>query len=384
MTDLVVISLEPWDEMWRRNQHVLARLLNADEDLRVLFVEPVADPLDALRRGKFPARGLGLRGVRDPRGLSGTAQDRLWLSQDTKILPRKIAPRWDEAWARKVVRQAHVLGMERPILWVNDPRGALVMADTGWPTLYDVTDDWVVAERPSPERRRTLTQEQQLLAGAEIVVVCSRELQQRKRGARGSLRLIGNAVDLEPYRSNPPRPEDLPPGVVVLYAGTVHPDRVDTALLEDLAQHLARREVSTTVVLLGPCLLENATRAKLEDVGILVLGRRPPELVPSYLLHADVLLVPHVLTEFTASLDPIKAYEYRAAGRPVVSTEVPGFADVDDPLVAVRARDDFAAAVEQSLQAPAHRTTAGHEVPTWDQRAAQFRDVLLDLRRGAV
>ena len=45
MTDLVVLSLEAWDEVWRRNQHLVAGLLRADPALRVLFVEPAVDPL---------------------------------------------------------------------------------------------------------------------------------------------------------------------------------------------------------------------------------------------------------------------------------------------------------------------------------------------------
>ena len=44
MTDLVVMSLERWDDVWRRNQHLVAGLLADDPALRVLFVEPPADP----------------------------------------------------------------------------------------------------------------------------------------------------------------------------------------------------------------------------------------------------------------------------------------------------------------------------------------------------
>ena len=57
-----------------------------------------------------------------------------------------------------------------------------------------------------------------------------------------------------------------------------------------------------------------------------------------YLQHADVLVVPHVVTSFTDSLDPIKLYEYQAVGRPVVSTPVAGFRDADDPRIDDRGR----------------------------------------------
>ena len=58
----------------------------------------------------------------------------------------------------------------------------------------------------------------------------------------------------------------------------------------------------------------------------MLLGPRPRDEVIGYLQHADVLVVPHVVTAFTDSLDPIKLYEYQAVGRPVVSTRSRGSA----------------------------------------------------------
>ena len=71
--------------------------------------------------------------------------------------------------------------------------------------------------------------------------------------------------------------------------------------------------------------------------------------MPAYLQHADVLVVPHVVTPFTDSLDPIKLYEYHAAGRPVVTTPVAGFRDAADTLVTVADRAVFVAAIVDAM-----------------------------------
>ena len=91
-------------------------------------------------------------------------------------------------------------------------------------------------------------------------------------------------------------------------------------------------------------------------------------------LNADVLVVPHVVTPFTESLDPIKRYEYRAVGRPVVSTPVAGFRGTG---VTVAQGAAFAAAVARHLPA-ATRFPAGADrtVPTWATRVAEMRAVL--------
>lgn len=59
--DLVVVSLEPWDRVWRRNQHLVHGLLTSDPRPRVLFVEPSRDPLHDIHRGNLPRSGRGLR-----------------------------------------------------------------------------------------------------------------------------------------------------------------------------------------------------------------------------------------------------------------------------------------------------------------------------------
>src|SRR6185312_5614750 len=99
----------------------------------------------------------------------------------------------------------------------------------------------------------------------------------------------------------------------------------DLATCIRTAQELAK--VSGTLVFLGPDALEPTQRASIESAGGLLLGARPHLSVPAYLQHADVLVVPHLVDSFTDSLDPIKLYEYRAVGRPIVSTPVAGFRD---------------------------------------------------------
>ena len=101
--DLVVVSLEEWDAVWRRNQHLVSRLLRDDPDLRVLFVEPPADPVHAARRRTRPQRGAGLRLGPD---LTSVPSGRLYLFQATKALPRRVDTRADVRLAEQVVEAA--------------------------------------------------------------------------------------------------------------------------------------------------------------------------------------------------------------------------------------------------------------------------------------
>ncbi|MDQ0577124.1 glycosyltransferase involved in cell wall biosynthesis [Agromyces albus] len=375
MTDLVVMSLEAWDDVWRRNQHLVAGLLRTDAALRVLFVEPPADPTHDLRSRRRPSFARGVREVPD------VAPGRLFTVRPVKWMPRRLDPRTDERLARAVMRAADSLDMRHPLLWINDP-GAVALAErSGWPTLYDITDDWLTADRPAAELRRVAANEARLFELAREVVVCSPELARRK-GATRPVTLIPNAVEVDAYRRPAPRPTDLPDGPVALYLGTVHPDRIDVDLCEATARALGS---TGTLVLVGPNLLSPDQAARLHAAGARLLGPRSRDEVIGYLQHADVLVVPHVVTAFTDSLDPIKLYEYQAVGRPVVSTAVAGFRDEDDPRIMIASGDAFAAAVAAAVPAPS-RFPAGADgaVADWSDRAAAMAAVLrgLEVSRG--
>ncbi|MGN6127429.1 MAG: glycosyltransferase, partial [Humibacter sp.] len=161
-------------------------------------------------------------------------------------------------------------------------------------------------------------------------------------------------------------------------AGTLHEDRLDV----DLVLRTADAALNGTVVLVGPDALTPANSARLSaHPRIVVAGARPRDEVPGYLQHANVLIVPHVVDDFTESLDPIKLYEYRAVGRPTVSTPVAGFRDAAG-VEAVSA-EAFPAAVAAWLDRW-EPTAPAVDVPDWKDRVADFGAVLGGLGAGGL
>jgi teichuronic acid biosynthesis glycosyltransferase TuaH len=187
--------------------------------------------------------------------------------------------------------------------------------------------------------------------------------------------VVPNGVDVDHLRGPTVRPSDLPQGRTVLYQGTLSSGRLDIDLCVSLAQGLAGR---ANLVFLGPNSLTKEAESAVIEAGAVILGSRPYAEMPAYLQHADVLVVPHLVTPFTESLDPIKAREFLAVGRPVVSTPVAGFRDLGRPVV-VADRDGFLAAVEVILDgrpvAPGPGEVTG-EPTTWAAQAVTFLDVL--------
>ena len=367
VTELVVCSLEDWDAVWRRNQFLVDALLRRSPELRVLFVEPPLDPLFELTCRRRPG-AWGLRSLR--------ADGRLRAFKPVKPLPRRFGSISDRWLLGSVLRAVRRLGFADPTLWLNDVTYAPLIGATGWSTVYDVTDDWLLAPLSPREIERVRRLDAMALALAQEVVVCSDALS-ASRGAVRAVNVVRNGVDVEHYSRSVQRPADLPLTPTAVYVGTLHESRLDA----DLLGELARAMPTVSFVLVGPdALMDSTRRALLVNPNLVMLGAKPYEDVPSYLQHADVVIVPHRVTAFTESLDPIKAYECLAVGAPTVATPVAGFRQLGDP-VRVAERADFTDAVRRALaENPVRVSAVGAEV-SWDARARHFGSVLARSRR---
>ncbi|MGH9105879.1 MAG: glycosyltransferase [Acidimicrobiales bacterium] len=363
--DIVVCSLEAWDDVWRRNQFFVQHFLDASAGLRVLFVEPPVDVALELAKRRRPGP-VGLRQV--------SVDGRLWALRPRKVLPRLLARgSVDRRLARSVEGAVTNLGLRNPLLWVNDVTYAGLAKRCAWPVVYDVTDDWLLAGGNKRALKRLQACEANLLERADEVVVVSESLV-ASRGRARRVHVVGCGVDLGHFSEPRPRPTDLPPSPVAVYVGTQHDIRLDV----DLCTATAHAISPAKLVFVGPnCLAHESTR-RLRSAGCTLLGPRPYKDIPAYYQHADVVVVPHRVNPFTESLDPIKGYECLAAGRPAVSTPVAGLRDLGPPIELV-APAEFAPRVRQLLGQM--RPSQPGPAPTWAERADAFAAVLNVARR---
>ncbi|WP_375493129.1 glycosyltransferase [uncultured Jatrophihabitans sp.] len=340
---VAVLSLEPWDDVWRRNQHFAARLVRDPAVRDLLFVTP-------------PRGGLAWRAQRH-RPLPGVE-----VVTPPLLVPRRFGGyRVLGAWLRRATRSADVL-------WINDPVAGVAALRPGVRAVYDVTDDWRSMPQADADARRTVTAED-ILARRATTVVCSDELALRwQQRYAVQPTVVRNGVDVSAIRGAQPI-ELAGRAPHAVYVGTLHANRFDVALTAALAQAWPG-----TVHLVGPIGLSEIHRTLLTDAGARLVGAVPARDVPRWLVAADVLICPHVVDDFTLSLDAIKSHEYLATDLPVVATPSSGFQSLSAPGLTVVDRDRFVdAALVAAGAGPVRRDVA----VDWDERAAQFRDVLL-------
>lgn len=306
-----LLSLERWDGVWRRNQHLANQLIEQGIVDRITFVEPTA-----LARTEI---GHPLPGI-------------------TTVRPRLALPR--RAGGLRLLARTLRRGPlhDADLLWINDAPLGRWVARPDQPAFYDVTDDWRESTNTDRVRRRLITAEDWLSANVSTVV-CSAELARRWTQRYGvEPTVVPNGVDLRLWEHVVPvalagRAPHLG------YVGSLHADRLDIALVVELAQSPA----VGTVHLVGPDFLGEADRARLDAAGVRRPGPVTHTEVPGWMRAFDVLICPHRVTPFTLSLDAIKAYEYAIAGKPVVATPTSGLQALATPGWSPTDRSDFVA-----------------------------------------
>jgi N-acetylglucosaminyl-diphospho-decaprenol L-rhamnosyltransferase len=364
--DWLVIAQEPWDAVERRNQLLIRALAARHPRARFLFAE-------------LPLRSRDLRRWRWPR--ARPVASNIWAIRPIRILPGPaLSGLSDWLEAAQVRAAARALGLFAPVLWTQDPRAATLVDRLGVErVVYDLTDDWAAFESDPARRAAVAERIERLGRRAALVLACSRPLERAARAWGGRVVHLPNAVEpataprgggersvgaAEPAEiAALPRPR-------LGYVGTLHASRLDVELLAELA---GRRE-AWSFVLLGPNELTAEQSGRLLGLeNVHYVGVRPHAEVRGYLEALDVGLLPHRVTEFTRSLDPLKLYEYLAAGLPIVATDLGHAPELTAHLAIADSAPAFGVACERAIfEDTPERAAARREAvaaATWEARA---------------
>jgi len=217
---------------------------------------------------------------------------------------------------------------------------------------------------------RLRRQERRALHRADVVVTVSPGLRDRWAEVRRALGRPGDPV-LVPNGCNAPNgcgpdlagPDlaglDLP-GPVVGLVGHLS-DRIDMGVLEAVA------DTGLTLLIVGPHDARWEPRrfaALAARPTVHYAGRVPTDAVAGYLAAIDVGITPYRDTPFNRASFPLKTLEYLAAGRSVVSTDLPAARWLADDLAAAGLAADgvlaLAAGPDQMAAAVRAAAALGH------------------------
>lgn len=299
-----------WEGVWQRPQQFLSRLSRRH---RVLFVEGplLEENLSGPRFELKPVPEYPNITVMQTHFPAGRFSDGAWVdAQRGELLKQAL--------------QGPLAGQfDRPIQWFYDPMAVTAhMGRSGEiAVVYDCMDELSQFRFAPPE---IVKRERELLARADVVFAGGRRMCESKSRFNSNCHFYGCGVDVTHFSKARSAETEVPADIqfgenqgVLGYFGVVD-ERLDYDLIADLADANPKWHI----VIIGPaCKVDPKDFPQRQNLHW--LGRREYSQLPDYLKGWDVCLMPFALNEATEYINPTKALEYMAAGRPIVSTAVP-------------------------------------------------------------
>jgi glycosyltransferase involved in cell wall biosynthesis len=218
--------------------------------------------------------------------------------------------------------------------------------------------------------------EDNLLRSADHVLVTSTFLEGVARARNPNVTMIRNGCEYSHFAEPPPVTfRDRGGRRVIGYYGAIS-EWFDVELVAKIAQAYPDQ----LVLLIGADTARAGERlAGYENV--ILTGEVPYDSLPFYLHGFDVCIVPFKVVPLTLATNPVKAYEYLSAGKPVVSVDLPEIQQFGGLVASAPSHDAFVRLVGEQLAAPgdldrgaARRQFAAEQ--TWTHRIHQLRDAL--------
>jgi hypothetical protein len=213
-----------------------------------------------------------------------------------------------------------LFGFSNPAIWTNQPYWLPIIKNLNHTALvYDCLDEISSFGGHSD----VIHLENDLIKRANLVLCTAERLYKRCLSYNHNSYLVPNAVDFDHFKQalddQLSIPDDIKeiPSPIIGYIGCVG-DWFDM----DLLIEIAAKNAQWSFVIIGPITCRMPASTEIPS-NIYFLGKRDYFDLPRYLKQFDVGIIPFKITPLTLSTDPVKLYEYFAAGVPVVSTELP-------------------------------------------------------------
>lgn len=352
-----------WDWVWQRPQQFLSRLSTRHKILFVETIGPDAQLSSPLARFWTPENfpNITIQRLQFP----------LWRWSDGAFVDQE---------RRRLVKE-FITGpgagqFENPVQWFYDPMAVPSflgqMDEIG--VVYDCMDELSKFRGAPPPIK---TREQMLLAAADVVFAGGRKLWESKKQQNENCHFYGCGVDVAHFgkarEAATKIPDDIAslPKPILGYFGVID-ERMDYELLVKLAE----ANPDWSIAMVGP-------QIKVDKVpqrsNLHWLGQKNYADLPAYCKAFDVCMMPFALNEATEFINPTKALEYMATGKPIVSSAIADVVTNFGSVVNIaQTHEEFISLCREAIEkANGERIAAGLKQAaenSWDSIVAQLEN----------
>lgn len=182
----------------------------------------------------------------------------------------------------------------------------------------------------------------------DLVIADSITIFNEKKEVNKNVVRIPQGIDLKNYNNNRKTDVGIPGDLAevgkprICYIGSFH-----QSFNFDLIRKLAMDIPSAAIVLIGNETTE--AKKKLHRNNIVFLGWKHYTLLPIYMRHMDLFVIPYLLSDHGKGVFPTKLFEYLYFKKPVVATALPDILEYEEYLYVARSEDEFIKFTHDSL-----------------------------------
>jgi len=366
--------------LWTRKQRFMQMF--ARNNNRVLYVET---PVHLLGLDVLPHDpGRFFRFLRHPRKI----EKNLYVATLPILLPffqmSSLINRINQAIVRRVIQKwMNYLRFKDVLLWVYAPFSAPLAAQLkSSAVIYECVDEFRAA-KGFVLSSVVGEMEEALLKSADVCIVTQESLLLRRTNLCKNTFCVPNGADTELFQavsesvqSDPEIMKGISPPRIGFVGHIQY--WVDLKLI----RYIADLHPEWNIILIGP-IHPLADRSYLSGAkNIHLLGRQPQSQIP-YLLNAmDVCVNPYKVDAVANHASPLKLYEYLAAGKPVVSTDMPEARKFPEDVRVAGSYDQFVKLCDEVLanlpetEIEVRRRKIRVALHSWPNRFARVNEIL--------
>ncbi len=257
---------------------------------------------------------------------------------------------WYEAFNYTTIQEnikeaVQFLNMNNKILFLENPMAVGVIGQIGEDKfVFDAIDNWLY--HPQMKKNYELIKKNYGLIEkkANVILTVSESLKDLFSKNK-NVYWISNGVDIQRFqKALTTQKREYP---VIGYMGKIQ-DRVDFDLIEKIAKKYNKNKI----LIIGPIYSQRKRAKKIEkqNKNINFLGDIHYNDLPQMMKEIDIGIIPHKVDKFTESMNPLKIYEYLAAGKQVVTTEVAGTSEFSDYVYIAKNDAEFMKLIEKAMK----------------------------------
>lgn len=382
--DIVIISVDPWQEdRWARKQ-MFAWLLSDKFRNVIYYVEPGRSErkLPHLKRIKNNLYFVDIPYM--PQFVKKTSLSRLGVQISCLAL-----------WIL-----LYKLRARNPIFIIYQPQNfafAKKLSSSFGKSLicYDMTDDWSEFPGISEWRREQfLKSEKLVIEQSDTIFAVSKKLIERAKQINPNTFYLPNATSFGNF-NRVTQPIEISseiqsiPEPRIGYIGKITPWRIDF----DLIRYLAVNRPDLSFIMIGP--IHTEAEPLVKELGILknvfFFGPKNYYSLPEYIKGFKVCVIPHKVDTLTDSMDPIKLYDYMATGKPVVSTSITEAMKFREVMKIAKSKEEFLSFLDDTVNDAPNEEIIERQLKiaqenSWENRTSQLIKILeqninLDIRK---